>query len=231
MAQAAMGECPSSKRVQKAGSKLRKHFRGDAVLDSVAFQAEVDCITRWRASFSGPLVSTNNSLRSALRRRQIDGQVTQRLKRMSTIIDKLQREPTLSLERMRDIGGCRVVVSTLDEVYEVSDWLHGLRPIVEVKDYIKDPRDSGYRALHVVATYGGAEPRPIEIQIRTKPMHRWALLVEEQSSTQGVNYKQDGDSRFHHTMREVSTLVSEHESEQNLPEVVVELLRELGLLD
>ncbi|QXT62768.1 RelA/SpoT domain-containing protein [Tessaracoccus palaemonis] len=222
---------PSANQVKKAGSRLRKHARGDRTLTDEELGDVLDCITRWRASFSQPLVSANNSLRWAVRSLEIDAQVTQRLKRMSTILEKVtERETTCSVDRMRDIGGCRVVVSSLDDVYNVAKWLRRRRPILEEIDYITTPRASGYRALHVVAEYGRT-PKPIEVQIRTQPMHRWALLVEEQSSIQGVNYKQDGEGAFQRSMRGISHLVSKHESGEELPQLVTEALRDLQLID
>jgi hypothetical protein len=43
-------------------------------------------------------------------------EVTQRLKRFATIVDKLRRQPTMALSRMEDIGGARVTVPTQDQV-------------------------------------------------------------------------------------------------------------------
>jgi predicted nucleic acid-binding Zn ribbon protein len=45
--------------------------------------------------------------------------ISQRLKRIPTILDKLHREPGMNLGRMEDIGGCRAVLRDLDEVYRV----------------------------------------------------------------------------------------------------------------
>lgn len=94
---------------------------------------------------------------------------------------------------MQDIAGCRVVLES-DSVEE----LRRLEGLVckrwEVKDrddYVSRPRESGYRALHVIVVQDG---RPIEIQLRTQAMHQWAQLVEGFSSVLGASYKQDGVS-------------------------------------
>jgi len=101
--------------------------------------------------------------------------VSQRLKRVPTIIDKLRREPTMQLGNMQDIGGCRAVVADLDELRRVERRLKKNRPPVAVYDYVASPRPSGYRSVHVVITY---DDRLIEVQLRTQVMHSWAIAVE-----------------------------------------------------
>lgn len=222
------GEIPSGKQIQKAGSKLRRHFRGDCLLTEDELAETVAKVSVWRTSFARPLVTANNCVRGYLRSLGISAPVTQRLKRMSTILEKLSdREKSLSLDRMRDIGGCRAVVDSLDEVYALADKIEQTRPCTERIDYVAHPRPSGYRAVHVIAEYAG---RPIEVQIRTEPQHKWALMVEERSGHDRTNYKQDGSLPFQQTMRRVSSLMAEYETGQSSDEFVADLLRALGLL-
>lgn len=100
----------------------------------------------------------------------LNGKVSQRLKRMSTILDKLGREPTLALDRMQDIGGCRVVLPSRDEVWRLADRIRERRPVIAFSDYINHPRNSGYRGVHVIVEYGRDCVRPVEIQLRTESM-------------------------------------------------------------
>jgi ppGpp synthetase/RelA/SpoT-type nucleotidyltranferase len=123
----------------------------------------------------------------------LDGQVTQRLKRMQTILDKLGREHTLTLDRMQDIGGCRAVLPTRSAVYKLAEHIKTVKPTSRVVDYIAEPRRSGYRGIHIIVEYGDPV-RPVEIQLRTVLMHAWATTVEDISGTGGVNYKMDGTS-------------------------------------
>ena len=44
--------------------------------------------------------------------------VAERLKRLDSIIKKLEREPTMSLWTMQDLGGCRFIVPSVNEVYK-----------------------------------------------------------------------------------------------------------------
>ncbi len=107
------------------------------------------------------------------------GRVAQRLKRMPTILDKLEREPGMNLARMHDIGGCRAILPDEATIYCVVRRIRS-RPrhlwgIVREYDYIKHPKSSGYRGIHLVVRRDG---RLIEVQLRTPSQHRWALNVE-----------------------------------------------------
>ena len=116
-------------------------------------------------------------------------QVSQRLKRVPTIIDKLLREPTLPLSRMQDIGGCRAILPTIPDIRAVQERLarpSRARELVAVSDYIEDPRDSGYRGVHLIMLYRG---RIVEIQLRTPVMHEWAATVERLTDRYGEDYK------------------------------------------
>jgi ppGpp synthetase/RelA/SpoT-type nucleotidyltranferase len=178
--------------VKRAGRLVRQARRGDGVPDFDKLIEAIDIIEAHRATFKTPLVTANNGLRSMVRTLGLNGQVSQRLKRMSTILDKLDREPTLALDRMQDIGGCRVVLPDRDDVYRLRDRLVNRRPPLRVSDYIAEPRMSGYRGVHVVVEYGTTCPRSIEVQLRTVAMHQWATAVEEISGNSQVNYKMDG---------------------------------------
>ncbi len=112
----------------------------------------------------------------------------------------------MNLSRMRDIGGCRIVTKTQSNVYAIADYIktQTSMQVVEERDYIKEPRQSGYRALHLVVE---RDRMPIEVQIRSEPMHEWAQNVEHFSGLLGANFKQDGgDTPFEVLMRFQSEL-------------------------
>ena len=119
------------------------------------------------------MASVNASMRSLVKTCGLDAKVTQRLKRMVTILEKIcERETGLDLSRMRDIGGCRVVVSSHDpsDLYRLVNharitWKDSLEKVI---DYVEEPRQSGYRAIHLIVNRKG---RPIEVQLRTDTMH------------------------------------------------------------
>lgn len=108
-------DIPSKSQVKKAGSTLRKYLRGD-LEDPDAFSDAQEVMEAWRRAHYVPLLSANNGLRSRARTAGVAAEVTQRLKRRQTILEKLQREPTLDLSRMQDIGGCRAVVTDMEDL-------------------------------------------------------------------------------------------------------------------
>lgn len=181
----------SKSSARKAGTALRRILRGDhsdRSLDEVL--ATIDA---YRTSFGTPMNMVTDALRDLLMRHSIDAEVSQRLKRMDTIVEKItRREKEIDLSRMQDIGGCRIVLRSAD-----IDNLRTLRELVcdqwgsavrRQSDYVATPRPSGYRAIHVVVEH---DARLVEIQMRTQHMHQWAELVEGLSSVLGRNYKTD----------------------------------------
>ena len=147
-------------------------------------------------------------------------EVTQRLKRIPTIVDKLQREPTIRLSTMQDIGGCRAVLDSIDEIRRVERRLVRNRPPVRVSDYISSPRDSGYRGVHVIVTY---DDRMIEIQLRTQAMHEWAITVERLSGRLGEDLK---GGRGPQQVRDLLEVISEAMAIEEAGGVVGQVLSE-----
>ena len=174
--------------VRKAGSVMRRQAEGKASQEEV--ERALAIVSAFRASFAGPLEAVSGELATLLEVHQVQGEVSQRLKRMPTILEKIT-----SRESMQDIGGCRVVLSS-NEISELrrleacvrERWAEAVR---RTSDYVGRPRASGYRAVHVVVEQ---DQRLIEIQLRTQRMHQWAQRVEGLSAAFGTNYKQDGES-------------------------------------
>ena len=190
---------PSSSQVEKAGSRLRKILRGDLPGDEWGRCLEI--IERHRQTHARPMLNANIGMRRYAQELGVDAQVTQRLKRMQTIIEKLAaRESQMNLARMRDIGGVRVVVENLEilRLFQKTVVAKRRRDGVKVIDYVSEPRQSGYRAVHLICNWKSKGlVRPVEVQLRTKMMHHWAVVVEEFSARDGVNHKQDGYTPFH----------------------------------
>lgn len=92
----------------------------------------------------------------------------------------------MRLDRMQDLGSLRAVVSNvkklrlLEETYRSSRFKH---EILLCKDYVSEPKSSGYRSIHLLYKY--CNPRTpaynglfVGLQIRTKLQHAWATAVE-----------------------------------------------------
>ena len=103
----------------------------------------------------------------------IEAEVTGREKHVYSIYKKML-EKNLSFSQVLDIYGFRVVVKDTPACYLALGALHGLyKPVPgKFKDYIAIPKMNGYQALHT--TLFGPFGTPVEIQIRTRDMHRVA---------------------------------------------------------
>lgn len=111
-----------------------------------------------------------------------------RVKEMNSLIKKLHRKQLdISAESARehilDIAGIRVVCNYLEDIYVIEKMLLQQEDVklLKRKDYIKNPKDNGYRSLHIVVSIpvflsNKVEKLPVEIQIRTIGMDMWASL-------------------------------------------------------
>jgi putative GTP pyrophosphokinase len=111
-----------------------------------------------------------------------------RLKSINSIIGKLERKKLpVTVDSLKDnlfdVAGIRVICNYRDDVYSVSNYLSSQSDIqvLRVKDYIKNPKQNGYRSLHVIYAVpvflsSGAHYTPVEVQFRTVAMDYWASL-------------------------------------------------------
>ncbi|MCI8830957.1 MAG: GTP pyrophosphokinase [Lachnospiraceae bacterium] len=88
-----------------------------------------------------------------------------------------------ALAAICDIAGVRAICVYMDDVYRVAEALKGHQDlkIVRVKDYLKSPKNSGYRSLHLIVEVpvyfrGEMEAVEAEVQLRTSAMDFWACL-------------------------------------------------------
>ena len=143
-------------------------------------------VNNWRSAHSFPLNTFQVGLRSRAKGVDRSFLVAQRIKRLSSIRSKLQRFQTMKLSQMQDIGGCRAVVSdsskayALRRAYKKSRLKHRL---VREDDYIANPKESGYRSIHLVYRYFSDRKTTynklqVELQLRSKLQHSWATAVE-----------------------------------------------------
>jgi hypothetical protein len=158
-----------------------------------------DAVAWWRTLHGGPLSSVTANLRYHVGKEggKLGGQieVAQRLKRHDTMVDKLSREPAMKLTQMQDIGGVRAVLPSLHHVYALARRLRKSWTVIKVRDYIAEPKTSGYRALHLIVRRSGY---PVEVQLRTVRQHAWANLVEEDGRDMGVGLKfGSGEAEIH----------------------------------
>ena len=145
----------SKKEINYAGDIIRK----EATTSDEAIRA-IEIIDNWRASHAYPMHVFYMNLRRIAGKRN-DVIVAERLKRMDSIINKLRREPDMNLWRINDLGGCRIVFPTLDEVVAQSKEFQNSRirhEFVREYDYISNPKISGYRSIHLVYKFHSDTP-------------------------------------------------------------------------
>ena len=80
----------------------------------------------------------------------------------------------VSLEQITDIIGFRIILNSVDDCYKALGIFHSKYNCIpgKFKDYISSPKINNYQSIHTAII--GPNKRPIEIQIRTKPMHEFA---------------------------------------------------------
>ena len=151
------------------------------------FENAIDIIDNWRASHTFPLNTLQMNLRRSARRFDPTALVAQRVKRLISIGNKLQRFPQMKLSQIQDIGGCRAVLDSVDDVERLKDYyLHNSNmkhQRATVDDYIACPKASGYRGVHIVYRYRSDKNEryndmKIEMQLRSRYQHAWATAVE-----------------------------------------------------
>lgn len=125
--------------------------------------------------------------------------IKSRLKSIESIVGKLQkRQLPLTLEsveqNLHDVAGVRVICSFVDDIYMLADCLLQQDDVhlLERKDYIQNPKENGYRSLHLIIEVPiflqeGKKYRKVEVQLRTIAMEFWANLEHR------LRYKKDID--------------------------------------
>lgn len=125
--------------------------------------------------------------------------VKSRIKAPESIVKKLKRQGLSdSIENMvqyiNDIAGLRIVCSFTSDIYAIADMIGRQNDItvISIKDYIKNPKPSGYRSYHMIVSVpiflsDKVVNTKVEIQIRTIAMDFWASLEHK------IQYKFDGN--------------------------------------
>ncbi len=125
--------------------------------------------------------------------------IKSRLKTPESIVKKLKKygqESTIEnmVAYVNDIAGIRVICSFTSDIYEIAHMISSQSDIkvIEVRDYIKNPKPSGYTSYHMLVTIpiylsDKIVDTKVEIQIRTVAMDFWASLEHK------INYKFEGN--------------------------------------
>jgi len=112
-------------------------------------------------------------LSELLNEHKINATIVGREKTPFSIWRKVQKK-RISLEQISDIVGFRIIVDNIEDCYKTLGIFHKQWNCIpgKFKDYISSPKINDYQSLHTAVI--GPNKRPIEIQIRTMPMHEFA---------------------------------------------------------
>lgn len=122
-----------------------------------------------------------------------------RIKTPESISNKLKRKGydvtyTNLIEKINDVAGIRIICSFIPDIYRMVEMFDNATDIqiIEKKDYIKNPKESGYSSYHLIALVPvsfstGMIDVKVEIQIRTIAMDFWASLEHK------IKYKYSKD--------------------------------------
>lgn len=125
--------------------------------------------------------------------------ITSRIKSPESMLRKVQRKGfPVSIDSIKknvhDVVGIRVVCSFISDIYTISEMIQQQKDVklIEAKDYIEDPKENGYKSLHLILSIpvfmtDREEEVRIELQIRTVAMDFWASLEHK------IYYKYNGD--------------------------------------
>jgi putative GTP pyrophosphokinase len=144
------------------------------------------------------------SLRTELKERDAYAPVefvTGRVKRVSSILEKAKRlgvPPDRIETGIEDIAGIRIMCQFVEDIYTLAELIRNRRDlrVVQEKDYVGNPKESGYRSYHLIVEYPvqtalGNKPVLAEIQLRTLAMNFWATIEHS------LNYKYRGELPEH----------------------------------
>jgi len=222
-------------QVNQAGKNLTCNAQDDGSLA---------ILNNWRSAHAYPTQAFYVSLSRMAKSLDREALVAQRIKRLPSILAKLSDKNKMKLSQMQDIGGCRAVLADIKQVRQLqaiiqnSKWRH---QCLGPKDYIIEPKSSGYRGVHLKYKFKGDGEKlaytglKIEIQLRTKLQHQWATAVEAADTfTRQAIKASKGDANWRRFFTLMSSVYANYENAPlvpDTPETLRELAQELVAID
>jgi hypothetical protein len=231
-------------QIKAIGKRLRETQPGEELRPS-----DLAKLNDWRAHHAPTLNYFADLLKEiALSQKLTNDQftITQRLKRMQSIILKLKRYTEMQLSMMDDIGGGRIVLPDEKEVYKFTDHLKQRKfkhKFIKINNYISNPKSDGYRSIHLVYRIEKTPHIFIEIQVRSHLQHIWATGVEVFGTLIDTSFKSgEGNNQWKEFFRllsswfatqEKSPVLKEHEhySQTQIREQLIKKIRNLNIIE
>jgi ppGpp synthetase/RelA/SpoT-type nucleotidyltranferase len=161
-------------QVNKLGKKIRDKIK---VGENPSVELLED-LQEYRTSFKKDISSVFNDISDIAKNVRKDSVISFRIKRIESILSKIERQPTMSLGNMGDIAGCRIITYSESSLNKVIKVLNVNYKCVSFNDYLVSSKDDGYRGYHLYIESPLKNNKIIEIQVRTVQGHKWASMVE-----------------------------------------------------
>ena len=234
---------PSKKSLDRLGKALLQ-LGEDEEADELAYRQ----LNHYRSLFHPLMNAVNKQCRVKIvktlpKTKAKKAMVVQRIKRLESVILKLQRFTSMQLSNMQDIGGVRVILPDIQsvEVFSKNLFSRSKKIIVKnKKNYIAQPKpEDGYRGIHYQLELANTrlevapfEKLVIELQVRTLLQHCWATGVEIAGIINNKQYKTgDWDSDWNEFFRVLSDCFAIAETANgSYADVPIKTIRSLLLL-
>lgn len=194
-------------QVNAALSDPEKPLPADGNIDQMLQQlhADFDPVYSMLMDYQCAIMAVETKFNILNNRLSIQGEqnpiesIKSRVKSLDSIIRKLEKlglpiTVEAAEENLRDIAGVRVVCTFVDDIFRIEENFLAQEDVTLVtrKDYISNPKPSGYRSLHLVVrtpiyTENGKKDMFVEIQMRTIAMDFWASLEHKLRYKKNLN--------------------------------------------
>jgi RelA/SpoT family (p)ppGpp synthetase len=170
-----------------------------------------EAVRKRRANRKAIVEKVRHAIVNQLGQEGLEAEVHGREKNVYSIYKKMETK-RLSFDQVHDVYGFRVIVDKVDNCYRALGVIHNLyKPIPgRFKDYIAIPKANGYQSLHTVVF--GPFGVSIEVQIRTREMHR---VAEAGVASHWLYKNGDGDAMPPHALQWLKDLLDTQQKAGN----------------
>lgn len=151
-----------------------------------------------RRSYMEVLSIVFNEMDKIIHRFDPESVCTCRIKRIESIISKLKRNNQTPINRIQDIAGCRCILSEERQLLKLYDFILKNENNFPFKihnkhNYLSEPKESGYKSIHIIVSLKEDEKKKVEVQLRCLSHHNWATMVEITDILCGTKIKEYGE--------------------------------------